>query len=1139
MKSILLLLAGVLAAAETRSIPNPLGQDWPWELVSMDFAPGVLQDGWVASIDGVDGPRPIQIERLQSDDKAIERVWFIATLARTQKEATVTFAPGRAASSLRIACGDGFTTVDTGVAELRLRLGSPAAGTPLSDVPHWLGGVRVKGQETWDGRARFDGNATVAAVQAQQIAAGPVFAEWRLTYAFSDPGRSGTVEAVPLMLGKHSFRYPPNRIPTETIPKDERRYEVAIRAIAGSPWIEVAERYRLPRDKAIATWGAHQYTITLGKPTEHSAALPGFVGDGMPLDTMLWTRWFDYDAFGGNNNQTADPATPRAVQRGRPFAQLRPRWAQSPAGAQECIATSGGVTAFTVAEMRKRVEDRLEAVRKEEKKGEKAEAKMKPFLPAIASAAALLAKAGDDSDAARRDLAEAAKQLGLDLPVGSAYRADAPAIGVVAAYPSKWIGPYDGTITVQVQDNARASYRFPLVDGGRNLVSGQPNHYGGRCWALLAGPRGRFDSTGKIDDLVRRSTDWTLTALINRYILAWDGMGPGKVGPNPMMYLGKRYQCDDVNPTNYGNRRLVNQNFEKNLDKAAEFGQSAAVCGYIYTDLDSWPGWHNGWGPGNPNFHTDKYMAALYAAVTLKNHPHAKDWLAFGRSCLDDDLAKVMTAPDGVGSECPGYSGYSLGLQATVAHAVLKAGLGNALAENPLVAKTITWHRKLLTPFDHRLGLRHEAPIGDTHRWTSGMKPEELLPFYEKDAPATAAELRGAQALLKAKGPGAEGTEQLDWGSQAFSGFGAILRHRFGEAEESFLTLKAGSTSGHYHNEDQTFHWYHRGTPIALDYNCSYHPRGDHAALHNGITLGSSGTVKHNGRNADVVALEQPFGPANTVYTAFTATADLVVSDRQIRSLAMSPLDPHDSEFNREYPSRSIDAGHRRLLLLSKHAAQSPLSDYLVVRDEIRTTEPQQVNLHVLARDARIEGNHVLMTGQWDQDILVAVVEATDLQIEHRQWNYTDEWMAPPEEWLPKAGETTAAWDARLPKERPAAGWKPTFVKREGLAENEKRWHEVLTATDGMAVMPPPGWTGTWIYGECQRWLRFSTRPGTPVTIVVYPYRRGGTVPVIARDGETITITVDGTTERIVLGSNSGAILGTTRLLDGGKLGTF
>jgi hypothetical protein len=214
----------------------------------MDFAPGTVQVGWVASIDGVDGPRPIQIEHLQADGKAIERVWFIATLGKAQKEATVTFAPGSAATPLRIASADGFTTVDTGVAELRLRLGSPAAGTPLSAVPHWLGGVRAKGQEPWDGRAWFEGNAAVAAVQAQQTAAGPVFAEWRLTYAFSDPGRNGTVEAVPLMLGKHSFRYQPNRIPAETIPRDERRYEVAIRAIAGSPWVEVAERYRLPRD---------------------------------------------------------------------------------------------------------------------------------------------------------------------------------------------------------------------------------------------------------------------------------------------------------------------------------------------------------------------------------------------------------------------------------------------------------------------------------------------------------------------------------------------------------------------------------------------------------------------------------------------------------------------------------------------------------------------------------------------------------------------------------------------------------------------------------------------------------------------------------------------------------------------------
>ena len=1043
-----LACAGTVAsAAETRAIANPLGQNWPWELISMDFPPDTVQSGWVVTIEGIAEPRPIQIQKIQVDGKLIDRVWFIATLGRKTTEAKATFGPGSASSPLRISAENASTIIDNGVAELRLRLAGAPAGTPLNKVPHWLGGVRVKGEKVWDGQAHFDGASPIERLTVQPVAAGPVFAEWRLVYTFADPGRNGTVEAIPLQLGKQSFRYPPNQIPTETVAKEERHYEVGIRVVAGHPWIEIDERYHLPRDPAGDGSGVNQYTMEVGGR------------DGIPVDTMLWTRWFEYDTFGGNNSQLAEPAHPRAVQKGRPFAQLRARWAQSPATAQDCIATSGGQTAVNPA--------------------------------------------------------------ATTLPAAVGYRPEAPAIGVIAAYPSKWVGPYDATIDVQALDDNHATFRFPLTDGGKNQATGETQHYGNRCWALVAGPRQRFDTTGKIDELIRTTTDWTLTALVNRYILNWPGMGDGKVGPNPSQYLDRRYQADDVNPTNYGNRRMVNDGFERNMKSSSRFGAPAAATAYIYTDLDSWPGWHNGWGPGNPNFHTDKYMATIFAAVGMRNHPHAGDWLAFGRSCIDSDLANVVSAPDGVGSECPGYSGYSLGLQAIAARSLLDAGLGNPFADNPLVAKTFTWHRKLLTPFDRRLGLRHEAPIGDTHRWTSGADFERFIPFYEKANPSVAEELRLAQALQAANGPGGAGAEKLDWSSQAFEGFGAIFRHQFGTDQESFLSLKSGSVSGHYHNDNQSFHWYHRGTPIALDYNCSYHPRGDHAALHNTITLGQAGTIKHNGRGTDVEALEQPGGLGKVVRFVTTPTADVVVADRHIEGLTLSPVDPENSEFNRGYPERKIGADHRRLLLMSKHSLKSPLSDYLIVRDELRTTEPQQVNLHLLAREARIDGNRILLAGQYDQDILIQVVEATDMQIEQRFWAYADDWMAPPEAFLPRPGESTADWDKRLPAERPGKDWKPTYLKDA----SHDRWDSLIKATQGAAMMPPPGWTATWKFGECQRWLRFSTKPGTPLAMVIYPYARGTALPTIACDSNVISITSPTATDRITLSSSAGVVV--------------
>ena len=67
--------------------------------------------------------------------------------------------------------------------------------------------------------------------------------------------------------------------------------------------------------------------------------------------------------------------------------------------------------------------------------------------------------------------------------------------------------------------------------------------------------------------------------------------------------------------------------------------------------------------------------------------------------------------------------------------------------------------------------------------------------------------------------------------------------------------------------------------------------------------------------------------------------------------------------------------------------------------------------------------------------------------------------------------------------------------------------------------------------GECQRWLRFNTRPGTPVTMAIYPYSRGAALPTITRNDETIVISVGGTTQRITLSNAAGAAVDNAILL--------
>jgi hypothetical protein len=776
-------------------------------------------------------------------------------------------------------------------------------------------------------------------------------------------------------------------------------------------------------------------------------------------------------------------------------------------------------------------------------------------------------------------------------------------------------------------DGNRGQIRVPLTDGGGGDEDSKqdPQWYGSRAYALCVGPRGLFDTTNKLDSLIRRHTDWTLNAQVNKYILEWD-RDPSVAGANiitsrkriaelrkeleqnadtssvrlinaarekqagdreklasldpkskeakdlskklnasaegrliallenrnvsrpampaPDQYLGRRYQADDVNPTNYGTRRLINGLFpDADLYSIGQpfGGAGIAAIGYIFTDLDAWPGYRNGWGPGNPNFHTDKYIGSLFAAAAISDHPHAKEWFAFGKAQFDDDVSRVVTAPDGVGYECPGYSGYSLGLQVELARVFFNAGAGNPIAENPLFKASTVWHRKLLTPYNQRLARRHEAPHGDTHRWDSGIGKEnwaKLAVFYRDADPKHASELMGTFRLLagdtwKPKSlqnavfemdldiP-ATPPQQMDWSSQYFHGFGPIFRNAFGTERESFLSMKAGWTRGHYHNDELAFHYYNHNTPISLDYNCSYHPRGDHAALHNSMTFGREAKVRHNARGESVDAAEQIFGSGRVGAFVSTPVADLVVAERSATSLTMSPVDPEDAEFSRQYESRNVDRiVHRRLLAMVKHDSDSPLSDYLIIREETQSAEPQQINLHLHAREASINGDTVSLPGQWDQDMVVKVVESTDLKIDSRYWAYFDEWMGYPEEIAPRAGESDAEWGKRVAPI--AAAWKPTYVKREQLGENTKAWHKVIAESKGRAIMPPPGWPKEWTFGEAQVWLRMNTKPGTPATYVLYPYKRGTLAPVITRlDDERVSVKVGDAEDVVRIGSDVG-----------------
>lgn len=1175
------------------TIPNQLDHEWPGELVSFDLEGQELPAGdLVLEVQGV--VRPAQV----MDGK----VWSYVSISGKDdegKKVEISTIPahlrkGGIAPGIVLKEEGDFFIIDNGAYQFRLRNygGKMEGPMALADFPHWCGGMRTKGQKGWDGKAYFESNAIVTAARTELVASGPVFLDFKITYEF-EGDVDGLVEAMPLALGKQSHRFKPNVLPREMIPRRENHYELLIRFVMDDIWIDVNERFHFPQDKDASPFGISHYYLEWGE-------------GGLPVDTVSWVRWFEYDSFGGNTSQQYVPAEPRPAQKGRPFALLRPRWNQGGGGAQDFVLTSGGGPP-----------------------GRKSEA-------------------------------------------GKGYSPDNPAVGVVAAYASKWVGPYVNYIPVYAYDGNRGRARFPMVDGERSEM-----HYGQRAWGLLVGPRSR---TADLNSVVRRHTDWTLTAQINKYILEWR-RDPAKAGPNILvtqdqlkklqadfregrktpvnagleakaaewkplldereeilsgfaktsaelekriarlklataerdapkdlraqlkelererksnrdalkknsrlreigkelggvdyelfqlittgesgerkmpgsdLWRGRRYQDDFLNPTSSPTRRIpdfaVADLFAGGVPQG---GASQAAMGYIATDLDAWPGYHHGWRPGNPNFHTDKYMAAIFVGGAMLDHPHSKEWLDFGLQNFKEDTAKVFLEPDGVGAECPGYAGYAMKLQMEIARILMNTGAGNLMAGNPLVKKSGIWHRKLITPYDRRIQRRHEAPIGDTHRWDSGMYLEgfaKLASFFKETDLEFAKEMMGTAKLLRESKVAAskdapevdlkelvvsiDGSipatpaDEMDWSSATFEGFGAVMRDGFGTKGESFVSYKAGEARGHYHNDENSFHFYAGGTPIALDYNCSYTPRGDHAALHNSVTFGRSSDLTHNGNGQKIEAQEELTTTAKVIDFITTDFADLIETERSGDQLVMRPVDPKDHEFGRAYPTRKVSTlTHRRTLVFVKNGESSRLGDYLVVRDEMKGAETSQMNLHLLAREVQIAGDVITASGQMDQDMKVVFSGGRP---EVRSWHYSDAWMSGPTEYVLRKGESQSEWQSRMEammekhgvKSLPLPGWKPSWNNPD--SEVSRSWQKLILETNGAALMQPPYWDESWMYGEYQKWVRINHEAESSLIWVLYPFRKGSEAPEITITDGLVRVALGDEVDTVAMNRETG-----------------
>ncbi len=930
------ILAALLAAVAARAaaaadceqafaLREPLGHTWTDELVHRDLA--VREKNVAAAtfaLADADGKAvPVQVEVLQGKPEAVRRVrlWFKTTLP-SGREAPfrVTYNDeGRAAARAEGGAGvrregDRLVLAAGGV-EVTLPAPPKAFGEPqpFEAAPPILG-VRVGAQEVC-GPWHVQSEARVKAIRATVEAEGPIWARVRLVYTFGD---------------RH------------------QTYEATFGAVAGEPWIDCRETYRLPD-------GGHMQCV---------------LGDGFKPVRVFWLPWFVSDGAGVRPAYDLHRLAPASLVRGgEPFATLRPKWTQTRDHGQACLAVGLGEGSPTVGVVAAYAGDWKE-----------------PYAQSVTVRAA-----------------EEGRQVAFDFPIGSGARRWGLVAGPASAFDSK------AKVQALIRRNADIPLDRVLnewiFEWDRDPSRAAPH-------ILTTMPRLReiradvaADKDTAVVGLIRRVLAGEVKG--DRRVAEFlagrrDDPGAGPVGTD--LYLDRCYQDDFFNPTTYPRRLRRAMEWADLAAAGRPAGDAqAALVGYLFSDPNYWPGYANGWDVGNPNFHTDMYTLTILAAAMMPDHPHAGRWMEFGIRNLRDDLGRVVFMPGGAGLECPGYNAYGLGNMLTVMRSIQNSGLDDPFRW-PEVRASLEYLRLLHTPPDPRLGRRSLASVGDTHPWQDGvgvvfgMAAAGMLRadpafatrcmamyrhYYGNDGSGDLAR----DALLVDPAIPEGRLEEMDWASHEFPGFGAVLRSRFGRPDETFASLKCGPARGHYQGDELSFHFFGAGMPIALDWHCGYTPRPDQEHMHNRVNLGDD-------ENMDAVG----------EFLAFRSTdaGDLAVGQVRSSRLRKMPHYAHEITWQASYPRRELvsEARLRRYLLLVKHAAGDSMADYLVIRDELVSPEPATFNLFVLARSVAQDGRRFLFDGQLAADAVAYVATPAPERFRLDRWAWPkqdDSSMIPPD----------------------------------------------------------------------------------------------------------------------------------------------
>lgn len=386
----------------------------------------------------------------------------------------------------------------------------------------------------------------------------------------------------------------------------------------------------------------------------------------------------------------------------------------------------------------------------------------------------------------------------------------------------------------------------------------------------------------------------------------------------------------------------------------------------------------------NPNMTSSILLPQGLCALLLDGHPRSAQWLEGAENQFKHEL-RDWVYEGGAWIECPGYQAASLDGEFLLAQA-LKNVLGRDYFLDPKFQATMNYYGFLLTPPDKRFptepyqGLHPQPPmvipsIGDMfsgwitcyNGWFAKATAETDPEFSARQQYYWNAQNQYLGSAGRAKGltlaltdpelPAAPPGEL----SQAFPGFGSVMRTSWTDPLASYLCHRTGPTVHHYHNDHGEIIYAAKGATLVTDFgNCYapvqraeswYHPRVSFEIETSPVKGGTSGELR-----------ETRFLPRTVDYSF--------------------------GESNWGGNGKNL----RHLLLVK---SEDPLgANYAVVRDTCtttRTTGDFYWNLWVLAEEPQVEGSIVHFTGQQGVDLDVHVLSPQNPRIDKDNWSFKEQ----------------------------------------------------------------------------------------------------------------------------------------------------